>query len=100
MMRAIGLGVAALLMALTQFQVECAEPCDPDLIPEARAVLDYLESAYGKKTLVGKQGGGKAEAAFESSGRWPAMLGSEQSHKPSHACRPSQSHPSPKLTRR
>jgi hypothetical protein len=26
---------------------------DPDLIPEARKVLDYLESIYGKKTLLG-----------------------------------------------
>ena len=77
MTRAIGLGVAALLMAATHFEVESAEPCDPDLIPEARSVLNYLESMYGQKTLVGQQGSGEAEEAFEASGKWPAILGSD-----------------------
>jgi hypothetical protein len=29
------------------------QPANPDLIPEARRVLDYLESVYGKRTLTG-----------------------------------------------
>jgi hypothetical protein len=33
-----------------------AEPVDPDLIPEARRVLDYLESVQGKKILTGISG--------------------------------------------
>jgi hypothetical protein len=33
-----------LLMAATSCEVKSAQPCDPDLIPEARAVLKYLES--------------------------------------------------------
>lgn len=51
-----------------------AEPVNPDLIPEARAVLDYLESVYGKKSLVGQDKFGEARRAFEAGGKHPAIV--------------------------
>ncbi|MFP4056793.1 MAG: glycosyl hydrolase [Candidatus Brocadiia bacterium] len=50
-----------------------AEPCDPDLIPEARRVLEYLHSVYGKKTLAGTNNHGNAATAFAMAGRKPAI---------------------------
>ena len=77
MTRTLVFAAVVLLAATTHSIVQSAEPCDPDLIPEARSVLHYLESVYGKKTLVGQQGFGEAEEAFQASGRWPAVLGSD-----------------------
>lgn len=50
------------------------EPADPGLIPEARAVLSYLGSIYGKKTLVGQNKFGEAEEAYKASGKRPAVV--------------------------
>jgi mannan endo-1,4-beta-mannosidase len=50
------------------------EPANPDLIPEARAVLDYIVSMEGKGTLGGVSGSRNAEAIKEVSGRYPAVL--------------------------
>lgn len=61
-------------LALAPVALPAAEPCDPDLIPEARAVLAYLESIYGKKTLVGQDKFGEAEEALAASGRSPAIV--------------------------
>lgn len=33
--------------------VKAMDPADPDLIPEDRKVLEYLESIYGKQTPAG-----------------------------------------------
>ncbi len=53
--------------------VPAAEPVNPDLIPEARAVLDYLESVYGKRTLSGVSGERNVERVREISGKTPAI---------------------------
>ena len=45
------------------------EAANPDLIPEARVVLDYLASLEGKGTLGGVSGSQNAEAIKEVSGR-------------------------------
>jgi len=50
------------------------EPVNGDLIPEARAVLDYLEGVYGKQTLAGVSGTANAEAVRTITGRYPAIL--------------------------
>lgn len=50
-----------------------AEPVDPDLIPEARAVLTFLESVYGKKTLAGIWGDKTTEQIKQVSGHYPAI---------------------------
>ncbi len=50
------------------------DPANPDLIPEARAVLKYLESIYGKKCLVGQNKFDHAEKAFQASGKYPALV--------------------------
>jgi hypothetical protein len=49
------------------------EPANPDLIPEARAVLKYLESIYGKKCLVGQNKFEHVEKAFQAAGKYPAL---------------------------
>jgi mannan endo-1,4-beta-mannosidase len=50
------------------------EPANPDLIPEARAVLDYLASLQGKGTLAGVSGSQNAEAIQKVCGKYPAVL--------------------------
>lgn len=49
------------------------EPADKDLISEARAVLNYLESVYGKQCLSAVHGTDNAGFVFETSGRLPAI---------------------------
>jgi len=49
-----------------------AEPVDKDLIPEARTVLKYLESVYGKKTLSASVSG-VSPFVTEVTGREPAI---------------------------
>ena len=51
-----------------------AEPVDRDLIPEARAVLKYLEGVYGDKTLGAVHGDDNAGFVYEASGRLPAIV--------------------------
>ena len=46
--------ISIFMLSLTVAQA--VEPVDRNLIPEARAVLNYLESVYGKKTLAGGNG--------------------------------------------
>jgi mannan endo-1,4-beta-mannosidase len=50
------------------------EPVDKELIPEARRVLAYLESQYGKKTLAASTSG-VAGWIYETTGRQPAIMG-------------------------
>lgn len=50
------------------------EPVDKELIPEARRVLNYLESVYGKKTLAASTSG-VAGWIHETTGRQPAIMG-------------------------
>ena len=50
------------------------EPANPNLIPEARAVLDYLAALEGKGTLAGVSGSQNAEAIKEVSGKYPSVL--------------------------
>ena len=38
------------------------QPADPNLIPEARAVLDCLRSVYGKKVVAAINGAGNVES--------------------------------------
>ncbi len=51
-----------------------ATPADADLIPEARAVLDYLHSIYGKQTLAGANTLKLADAIRDVCGRSPAIV--------------------------
>lgn len=50
------------------------QPVNPDLTPAAREVFDYLQSIYGKKSLVGQNKFGDAEKAFQASGKHPAIV--------------------------
>jgi len=51
-----------------------AQPCDPDLTPEVRALLNLLESTYGKKTLAGISGERNAESILKVCGKEPAIV--------------------------
>ena len=51
------------------------EPVDKQLIPEARAVLNYLESVYGKKTLTALNGVRNVPGVLAASGKEPAIVG-------------------------
>jgi mannan endo-1,4-beta-mannosidase len=61
--------------------VRGAEPADPALIPEARGVLDYLESLQGKKILTGISGcqDSQPRAVLHMTGREPAISGDDVS---------------------
>jgi mannan endo-1,4-beta-mannosidase len=59
--------------------VPAIEPADPDLIPEAREVLDYLASIYGQKTLIGQDKFWEAERFHEATGIYPAIISSDLS---------------------
>lgn len=64
--------VAAMLMIPVASRA--AEPVDKELIPEARAVLDYLESVYGKKVVSGISGVKNADAVRQESGKAPTIV--------------------------
>lgn len=51
-----------------------AEPVKPDLVPEAPAVLDYLESVYGTRTLSGVSGTKNAEKIHGICGEYRAVV--------------------------
>jgi mannan endo-1,4-beta-mannosidase len=65
--------VAVLLSAFSG--VRANEPADKELIPEARGVLDYLESVYGKKTIAALNGAKNVESIQKASGKTPAIVG-------------------------
>ena len=51
------------------------EPADKELIPEARMVLNYLETVYGKKTIAALNGAENVEGVRKASGKEPAIVG-------------------------
>ena len=63
-----------LVLAVAAVAARAVEPVDPELIPEARKVLNYLESVYGKTTLAGSTSG-VAGWVQETTGRLPAIMG-------------------------
>jgi mannan endo-1,4-beta-mannosidase len=63
------------LAGLTLTVAQAVEPVDKDLIPEARHVLDYLTSQYGKKTIAALNGLKNVEGIKQTSGKEPAIVG-------------------------
>jgi len=70
----VAVGLAVLTMPLAVATACAADPVNPDLIPEARAVLAYLESVYGKKTVGGISGAANAESVLTACGKEPAIV--------------------------
>jgi mannan endo-1,4-beta-mannosidase len=70
LMGAVLIGFASLPARLAS----AYEPVNPDLSPAAREVFAYLQSVYGKKSLVGQNKFGEAEKAFQASGKRPAII--------------------------
>jgi mannan endo-1,4-beta-mannosidase len=66
--------VAAIVLA-TLRSAPAIEPADKELIPEARAVLNYLESVYGKKTIAALNGLSDVSGVQEAAGKEPAIVG-------------------------
>jgi mannan endo-1,4-beta-mannosidase len=50
------------------------EPVNPNLNPKARAVLDYLDSIYGKRVLAGMNGDRETAETVAISGKKPAIV--------------------------
>ena len=73
-MHRIGFVIGVLTVGLLGSLSHAIEPANPNLIPEARAVSDYLASVEGKATLAGVSGRKNAEAIKEVSGKYPAVL--------------------------
>ena len=65
--------IAVVLTTLSS--VIATEPADRELIPEARAVLNYLESVYGHKTVAALNGMKNVEGVVQASGKYPAIVG-------------------------
>lgn len=72
-------GLAILIAAAASCAAAGVEPADSDLIPEARRVLQYLESIQGKKMLSGISGSQDAQthAVLHMTGREPAISGGD-----------------------
>ncbi len=73
---AAAFALPALFGAAADFQ-----PADPELIPEGRRLLEYLQSIEGKGILAGKQSSGGGTGPFEVvlhvTGREPALRGTD-----------------------
>jgi hypothetical protein len=64
-------------------------PVTPNASPEARALLNYLYSVYGKKTLSGQMWAPWAKSdeirtVFEITGKYPALRGQDYIHERSN----------------
>ena len=59
---------------ITSGSLTAIKPVDPDLIPEGRKLLNYLDSVYGKKVLTAQEGRDNAKEVYEASGKYPAIL--------------------------
>ena len=70
----IGIVMCVLITGLSGSVSHAIEPANPNLIPEARDVLNYLASVEGKGTLAGVSGSKNADAIKEASGKYPAVL--------------------------
>lgn len=66
---------SSLVIALMLTQALAIEPADKDLIPEARQLLSYLESVYGKKTIAALNGAKNVDGIKQASGKEPAIVG-------------------------
>jgi mannan endo-1,4-beta-mannosidase len=71
---ALLLSPSAVLCLLLVGISAAAEPANRDLTAEARNVVDYLESIYGKKVLSGICGERHLEDVHTFSGKYPAMV--------------------------
>jgi mannan endo-1,4-beta-mannosidase len=67
------------VLAPSPLPLNATEPADPELSVEAREVLDYLSSIYGKKTLIGQDKFWEAERFHEATGKYPAIISSDLS---------------------
>ena len=72
-MHRIGIVICVLITALSGSLAHAVEPVNPNLIPEARALLDYLASMEGKATLAGVSGRKNAEAIQQP--QWIGLAG-------------------------
>jgi mannan endo-1,4-beta-mannosidase len=68
----LALLVAAFIPVISQAQA--IEPVNPHLIPEARAVLNYLASVYGKQSIMGISGTSNADEVQKAIGHQPAII--------------------------
>lgn len=74
----VGCALVALNVALSSSAAEVEHTADPELIPEARRVLEYLREVQGKGILTGVSdvggGGGGPQNVLHRTGREPAIM--------------------------
>lgn len=63
------------LVLTTSARLAAYEPVDKELIPEARAVFDYLASVYGQKTIAAQNNVKNLRGLEQVAGKQPAMVG-------------------------
>ncbi len=68
------LAVAVMSAAIGGVRAAAVESADPELIPEARAVLEYLAGVFGQRTVLGISGTDNAGWVRETTGHQPAIL--------------------------
>ncbi len=66
--------LAILIITASAYGRAAVQPADPNLMPEARAVLEYLQSVHGRRTLLGISGTDNLGWMRESTGWLPALL--------------------------
>lgn len=71
--RTIPVFIVSILLAAAAALRGAVSPADPDLIPEARAVLAYLESIHREKCLAGANGTASIESIRKACGKEPAI---------------------------
>ena len=85
----LALGILPLICMLALLSsAKAATPVTPDASPEARALLNYLYSLKGKKTLSGQMwapwGIDEIAVAHDITGKYPALRGQDYIHQASN----------------
>jgi rhamnogalacturonan endolyase len=77
--------ILAVVLNLNVLNITGQVPVTPDASPEARALLNYLYSIYGKKTLSGQMwapwGNDEIKTVYEITGKYPAIRGMDYIHE-------------------
>ena len=71
--------ILSVIISFGMYNVSGVDPVTPNASPEARALLNYIYSLYGKKTLSGQMwapwGIDETKTIYEITGKYPAIEG-------------------------
>ena len=73
------------IISFGMYKATGADPVTTNASPEARALLNYLYSVYGKKTLSGQMwapwGNDEIKIVYEITGKYPAIRGQDYTNE-------------------